>query len=305
MSNHFLFFLFLLALIPSSFAFGDTIATANLLPPGETAIANDEVVLDNDSTYDVSENVITVEETTETIGGQEVELTQEVKFKTSDGDPLLITNTALPTAIIAIPDETKISGPSSWNGEITPPKSIPTSGTVAAGFQTPTTSIQMGSPDVILVFDDAVTILLTGTTGQTAYKTPGSNTWILISGCTGTYENPDNPPINGECSISNGIDTKILTFHFTEFTSLSVTPTSTPSTSSTGSSSGGHGNTGVGSPRVFGSSGGGGGAYYPPGETKQSVFPSWFDYVTDWYKEGKISAIEFLKAYQWIVENLL
>jgi hypothetical protein len=166
----------------------------------------------------------------------------------------------------------------------------------------------IGSPDSILVFDEAVTILLSGTTGQTAYKTPGSNNWILISGCTGTYANPDDPPVNGECSISNGIDTKILTFHFTEFSGLSSTPASTPSTTtseSSSSSKGGSGKTGVGSPRVFGSSGGSSSGYGGPSQTGPIAFPSWFDNVSDWYREGKISAKEFLWAYQWIVENVL
>jgi len=306
LSKHFLFFLIVLALIPSSIVFGDSVATANLLPPGETSTANDEVILDDTSTYDVSENVVTVEETTETIGGQEVELTQEVKFKTSDGDSLTISNTALPSAIIAIPDETKVKAPSTWDGAITPPKQISTSGSAPSGFQTPTTSIQMGSPDVILVFDKAVTILLSGTTGQTAYKSPGTNNWILISGCTGTYANPDNPPANGECSISNGVDTKILTFHFTEFSGLSATPASTPaaSTPSTSSgSSGGSGKTGVGSPRIFGSSGSSGGGYIAQGSS--NGIPEWFDNVFDWYREGKITPKEFFNAYSWIVENVL
>ena len=255
---------------------------------------------------DVSQNVKTFGTETETVGGVEVELTKEVKFVTSDGGPLTIQNTALTSVIVAIPDQAKVKAPDTWNGEITPPKQISTSGSVTGNFLTPTSSILVGSPDVILVFDEAVTILLSGVTGQTAYKTPGSSNWINISGCTGTYAAPDDPPENGECSISNGVDTKIVTFHFTEFAGLSSpTPASSTSSSST-SSSGGHGKTGVGSPRIFGSSGGSsGGGYYPPSQTGPISFPSWFDNVSDWYREGKISAKEFLWAYQWIVENVL
>lgn len=310
MSNLFFFFLLItIVLIPISDVYADTVATANLLPPGETAIANNEAVLAPDETLDLSENVITVTETTETIGGIEVDLTQKVKFKTSDGSALTISNTALTSVIVGIPDESTVSAPTTWNGKITPPKQISTSGTVSAGFQTPSTSILIGSPDVILVFDKAVTILLTGTTGQTAYKIPGSNTWILISTCTGTFAIPNDPPANGECSISNGVDTKILTFHFTEFAGLSATPASTPTPStpstSTGSS-GGHGKTGVGSPRIYGSSGGSsGGGVIVQGDGGKGTIPAWFDNVMDWYRMGEITPLEFLNAYDWIIRNIV
>ncbi len=284
------------------------IASANLIEDDEVVFQDDEIVLDNDSTLDLSSDLETVTETTETIGGQEVDLNKEVTIVSSQaGGEVILRNTELTTVRAEIPDGTKVSGPTAWNGEITPPKQVSTSGSVTGNFLTPTSSILVGSPDVILVFDESVTILLSGVTGQTAYKTPGSNNWILISGCTGTYEAPNDPPANGECSISNGADTKIITFHFTEFTGLSTPPAT--ETSTTSSSSGGHGNTGVGSPRVFGpsssGSSGGSGGYYGPIERQQSVFPTWFDDVTDWYREGKISATEFLNAYQWIIENVL
>lgn len=298
------FFLFSFIIFSSfTLVHGETMQ-AYLLAEEEKAFQDDEIALAENETLDLEP--VTVPETTETVAGQEVDLTKEVEFIANDADFVSLTNTALPSVIVAIPDNTNLRGPSSWNGEITPPKTITTSGSVPSNFQTPTTSILVGSPDVILVFDDAVTILLTGTTGQTAYKTPGSSTWILISGCTGTYEKPDNPPDNGECSISDGTNTKILTFHFTEFSGLNaatITPTTT--TPSTSSNSGGHGNTGVGSPRIFGSSSGSSGGGYNPGQTGPIAFPAWFDNVSDWYREGKISAIEFLKAYQWIVENVL
>jgi len=279
-------------------------ATATVLPPGETVIENDNAELPDGENLDLSQNVKDVPETTETVGGEEVVLSQEVKLVSSDGGELTISNTAVSNVVIEIPDQTTISAPDSWNGEIQPPTSVSTSGTVTGNFLTPTSSISVGSPDEVLVFDTAVILLLEGITGQTAYKIPGTTNWINISGCTGTFESPDDPPANGECSISNGVDTKIVTFHFTEFAGLSspAPSTSTPSTSS----SGGHGNTGVGSPRIFGSSGGSsGGGYYGPSQTGPISFPSWFDNVSDWYREGKISAKEFLWAYQWIVENVI
>ncbi|MGI0069785.1 MAG: hypothetical protein ACREAN_05975, partial [Nitrosopumilaceae archaeon] len=55
------------------------------------------------------------------------------------------------------------------------------------------------------------------------YKPAGSNNWIVITNtCGGTYSSPSNPTFPGECFISNGIDTKIVTYHFTTFSSLST-----------------------------------------------------------------------------------
>lgn len=297
------FFLFTLLLIIFPLANAqDVTFSANLLPPGNKTVPNDEVVLDSTETLDVSSGVIEkVEDETSTVGGQIVELTQQVQFNTNDEPDVTLVNTDLPTITVKIPDKATLSAPATWNKEVQPPRSVVTSGaTVTGNFLTPTSAISIGSPDVVLVFDKAVTIILEDTTGTTAYKIPGGTEWIIISGCTGTFENPDNPAEPDECSISDGVNTKIVTYHFTEFTGLS----STPSTSSTSSS--GSGKTGVGSPRVFGpGSSSSGGGYNPPGETRQTVFPVWFDDTTQWYREGKISALEFLNAYQWIIKNIM
>lgn len=277
-------------------------ATANVLDDGDTAALDDEIV---DIPLDMSEQLAPITPVNQTVAGVTVEFTKEVKMNTSEqNESITLRSTQLPNIEILIPDQTTISGPDEWDGRLVPPVPIVGGGIVPSGFLIPTGAILVGSANAVLIFDNPATLILNGTIGQTAYKSPNSDTWILISGCTGTFENPNNPPQPGECLISDGTNTKIITFHFTEFAGL---PTPAPAESTSSGNSGGHGNTGVGSPRVFGSSGGGGGggAYYPPGETKQSSFPFWFDSVTSWYKEGKISAIEFLNAYQWIVENLL
>ena len=300
-----IFFLIILLTLSFPVAFASTTATIQVFGSGEIGFNNDEIVLDNDSTVDLSTSVEEVTETTETIGGVEVDLTLEVEIGAA-GDQVLLTNSQLPTVRVSILASTVISAPANWNQELVPPKTTPVTGTVPSNFLTPTTAILVGSPDVVLVFDKAVTIILTGTTGQTAYKIPGATEWILISGCTGTFANPNDPPANGECSISDGTDTKILTFHFTHFTGLSTPAPSTPSTPSTGS--GGSGNVGVGSPRIFGPGSGGGssggGTYYTPADSGPRTFPAWFDNVKDWYRQGDISALEFLNAYQWLIENL-
>ena len=304
MSKH-LFFLFTILILSSSgFAYGETMR-AYLLADGEAGgNEDDEIIAENNQPIDLSDDVQTVPKTTKTIGGIQVDLTKEVEFVATAGNVVTLKNTALPTTTVEIPNRAIVSGPTAWNGEITPPKQITTSGSVPANFQTPTTSIQMGSPDVILVFDKAVTILLTGITGQTAYKTPGSSTWILISTCAGTYANPTDPPVNGECSISNGVNTKILTFHFTEFSGLSSTPASspaaasTPSTSSSGSS-GGHGRTGVGP------TSGGGNYIAPIQQSSNGKIPAWFSDVIHWQQQGLITTDEMLKAYKWIMANIV
>jgi hypothetical protein len=299
------FFIFIILLLIIVFPNADAVTIRGYLlaDEGQTGGNSDDEIIAEDN-EPVELDPVTVPETSETVGGVEVELTQEVQFVASNNDVVVLKNTALPTVSVEIPSFAFVSGPAAWNGELTTPTTVEVTGTVDPAFVAPTTGILFGSPDVILVFNQAVTIILEGTTGTTAYKTPGSTEWIIISGCTGTFANPNDPPENGECSISNGVDTKILTFHFTEFSGLS---SSSSSTSSTGTTSG-HGNTGVGSPRIFGPSSGGsssGGTYYAPGDSTPRVFPVWFDNVTDWYREGKISALEFLNSYQWIVENVM
>ena len=267
MSNYPIF-LFLISLI-EIFAISDVYAVtaaATLLPPGETNIPNDKIILDNDSTLNLNQTVIDVVEFTETIGTIPVDLTQEVKFIANvPGEPITMQNTQLTTILVEIPDQTTISGPDNWDNTIAPPKIVSTGGTVQSGFQTPTSSIQIGSPDVVLVFDSAVTITFDNTVGQMAYKLPNTDNWVLISTCTGTFANPNAPPSPGECSINDGTKTKILTFHFTEFAGLSTTPSSPPSTPpSVGSGgAGGGGGGGKSGGGGGGSAGGGGGAFSP------------------------------------------
>ena len=219
-----------------------------------------------------------------------------------------IENTDLAIVLVEIPDKTTLSAPASWDKIIVPPKEIPTTGTIPSGFQTPASVIQIGSPDVVLVFDKTVTIILQGVTGQIAYKLSNQNTWNLISTCTGTYANPTDPAFPKECSISNGVDTKILTYHFTEFAGLTSTPSipSSPSTSpstSSGGSSGGHGRTGSGpssssSPGILQS------PNLPQQEDSPTKMPEWFRLVMFWWAEGKITEEEMNNALNWLIANI-
>lgn len=173
--------------------------------------------------------------------GREVTLRSGV-----NGSPIVLTNSNLSNISASIPDGTKIQGPAGWDGKITPPISgTPSGGTAPAGFSVGSAVISIGSPDGTLVFDKPVTILLAGVTGTVGYRPSGSNTWVQITNtCASPYATPGNPPANGECYISNGTDTKIVTYHFTSFGSLVVYVAPV-------------------APAVVSSGGGGGGGYTP------------------------------------------
>ncbi|MCV0409925.1 hypothetical protein [Nitrosopumilus sp.] len=303
----FFFFIILISFNITS-VYAETIH-AYLLADGETNFADDEIVLDNDETLDISKNVITSDVIIKkTVGKVTVDLTQEVKLVSKKaGETITLKNPQLTTVNVKIPDKTLVLAPATWDKKIFPPKTIAASGTVQSGFQTPTSSILVGSPDVVFLFDKVVTIILEGTTGQIAYKLPGQTSWILISTCLGTYDAPTDPPVNGECSISNGVDTKIMTFHFTEFTSLSTTPetstiTSTP-TSSSGSSGGGGGKrSSSGAPS---SSAEHAGRILPEGAISEArAFPNWFQtsLVTYWI-ENLITDNEFKNAMNYMLNK--
>lgn len=153
------------------------------------------------------------------IGGQSVTVNQAVQINSGQsGTPVTITNAAIPNISASIPDGTAVLAPSGWDGKITPPKIGSSSGTAPSGFSVGGTVIEVGSPDVVLLFDKPATLLLSGVKGNVGYKPAGSGTWIQITNsCGGTYASPSNPAFPSECFISNGVDTKIVTYHFTTF----------------------------------------------------------------------------------------
>jgi hypothetical protein len=191
------------------------------LPSGIT-----DITLSDDTVIDLSNAVETITPTVVTIGGQTVTVTQEVTLQSGvDTEPIVITNEDVGNVSVIIPDDTNIQGPVAWDGTIEPPKTEVPSGNTPAGFQVGSTVISVGSSDGTLVFNNSVTILFTGVTGEVGYKPAGSNDWVQITNtCGGTFDSPDDPVSPGECTISNGTDTKILTYHFTTFGSLIAIP---------------------------------------------------------------------------------
>ncbi|MDE1764915.1 MAG: hypothetical protein KGI27_01435 [Thaumarchaeota archaeon] len=161
------------------------------------------------------------------IGDQHISVEKAVKMSSGQvGTPITITNTVLPDISVSIPDGAVVLAPSGWDGKINPPKTGSSSGTAPSGFSVGNTVIEVGSPNVVLLFDKPTTLLLSGVTGNVGYKPAGSDAWTQIThACVGTYTSPSNPAFPGECFISNGVDTKIVTYHFTTFGSLTSAST--------------------------------------------------------------------------------
>jgi hypothetical protein len=110
-----------------------------------------------------------------------------------------------------------------WDGVIEPPTATTdTYGWRPSGFEIGSTVIEVGSPNTSLYFSSPALLTLNNVTGPVGYSAPNSNTWTTITEtCGGTYNSPSNPSNpTGECYISDGINTKIVTYHFTRFASL-------------------------------------------------------------------------------------
>lgn len=168
-------------------------------------------------------------DTAQIVGGQLVTVGKAVTLQSGTNTaPIVLTNTDLNNVSASIPDGTTVLASTGWDGTIAPPKAGSSSGIAPSGFSVGGTVIEVGSPGNILLFDKAVTILLTGVTGPVGYKPAGSDTWTQITTtCGGSYANPASPVFPGECAITDGTNTKILTYHFTSFAGLNavvVTP---------------------------------------------------------------------------------
>ena len=178
------------------------------------------------------------------VGDQQVTIEKAVQLQSAvDNQPTIIKNAAVNNISASIPDGTTILAPQGWDGTIKPPTTVEKVGTAPSGFMVGSTVLEVGDPNRILLFDKPVIITLSGVTGSNfGYKAAGSNTWVKMSQAEGTYDNPTAPVFPGEAYITNGTDTKIITWHFTQFASLD-----TNSSDSSGGSGGGGGGSGGGS----------------------------------------------------------
>ena len=165
------------------------------------------------------------------IGKKEVLIEKIVQMSNA----LSLTNSTITDVSVSIPDSAVIFAPSGWDGIVNPPKKIVLSGVAPTGFAVSSQVIEVGSETETLIFDTPATVLLEDVVGTIGYKPSGSDSWIEITNtCGGTYDSPtlDSSLFPGECSISDGTNTKVLTFHFTSFGSLTPVSeeSSTPST---------------------------------------------------------------------------
>ncbi|MEK7662078.1 MAG: peptidoglycan-binding protein, partial [Patescibacteria group bacterium] len=204
------------------------------LPTGAT-----QLTLSDTSSLDLSNATTSMTSTPVVIGGNTVTLTQSVTLQSGvDTQPIVLINSN-PNVLgvsASIPDGTKIQGPAEWDGKIVPPVSVAPSGNPPAGFTVGSTVISIGSPLGTLVFDQAVKIVLPGVTGTVGYKPVGSDWQTITTPCTSA----DVPGISsGECSIPDGGNTIIWTYHFTTFGSLSAIPAPVPASGGGGGGGGG------------------------------------------------------------------
>ncbi len=169
---------------------------------------------------------------------------------TSTGTMTIRNATDLPTVSVAIPNNTTVYSGDCWDSKIILTTGAKT-GTPPSGYSIGDTVLEVGSTCGILLLDQPVTISLTGVNGAIGYKVSGSAIWTQISTCGGTYDSPTlaaptSTSSFGECSISNGTDTKVLTYHLTTFGQLVAqsSSSSSSSTKNTGGTSGGGGTRG-------------------------------------------------------------
>lgn len=160
------------------------------------------------------------------IGGVDVKVAKAVNIKSASG--VTITNSSLQSVDLKIPADTTILSGSGWNGQIEPPKPVTaSSGAPPAGFKIGDTIVSVGSISETLLFDRPVTVTFTGVANTSmGYRSPGKNDFVAIDKeCQGgTYDNPTPPTFPKECfKVSpDGKNTKIVTYHLTEFATLNL-----------------------------------------------------------------------------------
>ncbi|MBI2590733.1 MAG: DUF5011 domain-containing protein, partial [Candidatus Blackburnbacteria bacterium] len=159
------------------------------------------------------------------IGDKLVMVSKAVRLNSGpSGSLITLSNKNLSTVKLSIVSGTTVLGESSWNGKVNPPSIVTNTGIAPSGFKLGDFAIEVGYPEGILLFDQSVTILLSGVNGPVGYKPSGSDTWVKMANCLGTFDSPLKPVFPGECAISNGADTKIYTYHLTSFANLQEIP---------------------------------------------------------------------------------
>jgi len=286
-------------------AYGQSVSGSVLIiTDHQIVFDNDVIILSSTQPLNLSSlNSTAPVNSTQTIGNSTINLTKEVTFVAEEKDVIILENIALPTIFVEIPNLTTISAPEEWDTTILPPIEIPTTGNIPSGFEKPDNVILVGSAEVILIFDKTVTIILEGITGQTAYKLPGETIWYLIDGCDGSYGTPTDPIFPKECSISEGGDTKIVTYHFTEFGAFPKIPVENIEEPTSAVSGGGS--------KSRSTAGGGGSSgistwsdvRFTEEEEEPTLIPQWLKLPVSWWISNEINNEEFFNMITWLVDN--
>lgn len=157
-----------------------------------------------------------------------VTVAKGVKIKSAVGGGMTLSNPAMSNISVFIPDGTNVLSSSAWDGNLKTPTAVSGDLTAAAqGFQINDTKFGLGSDKASLLFDNPITITLTGVTGTIAYKSPESNKLQPITTvCGGSYTSPTPPAFPLECykTDDNQKNTKIVTYHMTDFAVISAPP---------------------------------------------------------------------------------
>lgn len=152
--------------------------------------------------------------------------------------------TSLGNVNMAIPENTKVSGPSNWDGNLSLPVvtqnssvSIPKQNNVD---QTVTSVIEVGLADTKISFGRGVRLLIPGKADSLVGYSRGGNFTQITTKCSGDLQSVgDTLPADGDCSINSGSDLAVWTKHFTKFVTYAPTATAQSNNSSGGSSGGG------------------------------------------------------------------
>ncbi|MEI7792257.1 MAG: immunoglobulin-like domain-containing protein [Candidatus Berkelbacteria bacterium] len=136
------------------------------------------------------------------------------------------------TIVVNVASGTTVTGPATWDGVVKLPEVTvnPTSVTVNSGnYPTNVASIEIGMPDVKLIFDKAVRILIPGGAGRSVGYTRSDVFTPINAVCAAdTQAAGDALLAEGDCKIDAGADLVIWTKHFTKFVTYTQTLVTVP-----------------------------------------------------------------------------
>lgn len=187
--------------------------TVNPAPTNPTTVSSNwpEVPVGNDPVViNVPSNVTNASlSTTRTVSGDSASVLLP-KVTTS-------ASTAYGNVNLSIPNETQVTGPSTWDGKINLPRVVETPGIVPSGCR----AVEIGAGDTTLILSQPVRIVLAGQARNNKYVGWIKNNTFNFIPFIGTNPADDNPSaavgVPGDGYLILGNDIVIWTKHFTTF----------------------------------------------------------------------------------------